>query len=561
VTASVEILGVRVTAQSYAEAIEWLLVTAKARRSARVHFVNVHNLIEAQRDDRLRTVFAGAEMLCTDGMPLAWLARRRGVRDAQRVSGPDVMLSLCDLGRAAGLRHYFLGGRPGVAEALVAALSARFPGLSVAGTHEPPFRPAGALEDQALIDVINASQPDVVWVGLGSPKQEYWAADHQPRLHTGLIIPVGAAFDFNSGRVRRAPRWMRHTGLEWLFRLAMDPRRLVRRYLGTNSRFIYLLAVEQVRARLRRSRGRLARPSLDRLVRQSWLGRRIGWLRHASPATYTALRILYRRVTTLGRPSPLDAYQRRAADSFLRETPRGLLDAGVLEVGSDISGDVLRYLVDHGVNNVVGINPAWSPSDIELLRQKLPDGARVMTTDLLSSGLPSASVGAVFSVAVFEHLLAFDACLEELHRVLVPGGRVYASFGPIWSSSLGHHVFVDRGDIQLRHWDPRRNPIHDHEHLLLTADEMRSVVAERRSRAAADLAVEWIYAGDQINRLFFEDFVSAFERSAFHVVRLETDEERVPPARLAALRARYPSRTVFDVRNATVVLEKAPEPK
>jgi N-acetylglucosaminyldiphosphoundecaprenol N-acetyl-beta-D-mannosaminyltransferase len=245
------ILGVRVTAQRYADAVDALLDAAREHRRLRCHFCTVHSLVEASSDPALQAVFASAEMVATDGMPLVWVCRRRGAPWAQRVCGPDVMASLCDQGRKLGLRHYFLGGRPGVANALVGRLSGRFPGLVVVGTESPPFRALAPDEDAALVQRINNAAPDVLWIGLGAPKQEFWAADHAAALSAPLILPVGAAFDFHAGRVRRAPPWMQRTGLEWLFRLASDPRRLWRRYLVTNARFLYSLAWEGLAGRRR----------------------------------------------------------------------------------------------------------------------------------------------------------------------------------------------------------------------------------------------------------------------------------------------------------------------
>jgi N-acetylglucosaminyldiphosphoundecaprenol N-acetyl-beta-D-mannosaminyltransferase len=250
---TVEVLGIPVTAQRYDEAIESLLVAAKDRRPFRVHFATVHSIVGATASEALQTVYESADMVAADGMPLVWLSRRRGAAFAERVCGPDVMLSLCDRGRGLGLRHYFVGGRPGVPEALAERLVGRFPGLVVAGTASPPFRSLATGEDRALVDAINAAAPDVVWIGLGSPKQEFWAADHAGRLTAPLILPIGAAFDFHSGRLRRAPRWMQRIGLEWLFRLAAEPRRLFRRYITTNILFGYLVAREKL-SRRRRSR-------------------------------------------------------------------------------------------------------------------------------------------------------------------------------------------------------------------------------------------------------------------------------------------------------------------
>jgi N-acetylglucosaminyldiphosphoundecaprenol N-acetyl-beta-D-mannosaminyltransferase len=251
----VEILGVTMTAQGFDEAIDRLLAAAVAGEHVRAHFCTVHSLVESTTKPDLAAAFASAEMVCTDGMPLVWVARRRGAPAAERVAGPDAMLALCDRGRAVGLRHYFLGGGAGVGEQLADRLVARFPGLVVAGMSSPPFRERSPEEDVEIVHRINGSGATVVWVGLGAPKQELWAAEHAKDLDAPLVLPVGAAFDFHSGRLRRAPRWMRRLGLEWLFRLAMEPRRLFRRYLTTNLRFAYLIALEEMRRRQGRSEG------------------------------------------------------------------------------------------------------------------------------------------------------------------------------------------------------------------------------------------------------------------------------------------------------------------
>lgn len=240
----IPVLGVPLTAQRYDNAIAAFVDAASEGRRLRAHFCTVHSVVEATGNARLRDAFASADVACTDGMPLVWTCRVRGESDAERVAGPDVMLSLCDVGRTVGLRHFFFGGRPGTPAVLAKAMRARFPGLEVVGTHSPPFRPLTAEEDAAIVDAINAANPQVLWIGLGSPKQDLWAASHAERLQVPLMLAVGAAFDFHSGQLRRAPRWMRGAGLEWLFRLAMEPSRLWRRYLTTNLRFVYLLVRE-----------------------------------------------------------------------------------------------------------------------------------------------------------------------------------------------------------------------------------------------------------------------------------------------------------------------------
>lgn len=243
----VRILDVRLTVQRFDAAIERLLAAASGPRSRpyRAHFCNVHTIVEAQSSRRLREAYESADMVAMDGAPLVAVSRFRG-RVGDRVTGPDVLLKLCDLGRQSGLRHYFFGGQPNVPAALASSLKIRFPGLIVAGHESPPFRPVTAEEDAAQVARINAAHPDILWVGLGAPKQEFWAADHQDRLSVGLILPVGAAFDFYSGRIRRAPRWMQRIGLEWLFRMLADPRRLVRRYAVTNTKFGWAILREEL---------------------------------------------------------------------------------------------------------------------------------------------------------------------------------------------------------------------------------------------------------------------------------------------------------------------------
>jgi N-acetylglucosaminyldiphosphoundecaprenol N-acetyl-beta-D-mannosaminyltransferase len=248
VSRDIQIFGIRVTAQRFDEAIERLLEAAVSRVSFRAHFCTVHSLVEATANKSLAEVFATASMVCTDGMPLVALARRANP-SVERVAGPDAMPALCDRGRAVGLRHFFLGGAEGVAAALAHRLGERFPGLVVAGTFTPPFRPMSDEELAGVRATIRESGANVVWIGLGAPKQELFAADLQAAMPGVVVLPVGAAFDFHAGRKRRAPRWMQRAGLEWLFRVVLEPRRLWLRYLSTNARFLYLL----VRDRLTRS--------------------------------------------------------------------------------------------------------------------------------------------------------------------------------------------------------------------------------------------------------------------------------------------------------------------
>jgi N-acetylglucosaminyldiphosphoundecaprenol N-acetyl-beta-D-mannosaminyltransferase len=200
--------------------------------------------MESQRHPDLRRIHNTAGLVTPDGMPLVWLGRRAGHAGMGRVYGPDLMLELCARGVSTGLRHHFFGGGPGVVDALASRLTQRYPGLIVAGAETPPFGDMAATPDAAAVTRINQAAPHVIWVGLGTPKQERWMALHRPLLDAPVLICVGAAFDFHAGLKPQAPAWMQRAGLEWLFRLAIEPRRLWRRYLINNPWFILMVALQ-----------------------------------------------------------------------------------------------------------------------------------------------------------------------------------------------------------------------------------------------------------------------------------------------------------------------------
>jgi len=235
--------GIGVSALTLAGARDLVLAARGRSRLGYVCVCTTHGIGEARRDPALAAILNRSYLTTPDGMPLVWLGRRQG-HDLTRVYGPDLMLAVCDAGRTSGLTHYFYGGQPGVAEQLRVNLTARFPGLQVVGTGTPPFRPLTADELAALQADITAQKPDVIWVGMSTPKQERFMAETWQRLDAGLLIGVGAAFDFHTGRVRQAPRWMQRSGLEWAFRLAMEPRRLWRRYLVFNTLFLLRAAAQ-----------------------------------------------------------------------------------------------------------------------------------------------------------------------------------------------------------------------------------------------------------------------------------------------------------------------------
>lgn len=199
---------------------------------------NVHTTVVSYEDADYRAVQNGGLMAIPDGNPLAQEARRRGYPQIQRTTGPDLMMEVFRQSTAHGWRHYFYGSTQEVQEKMIARLQQEYPGLVIAGTDALPFRELTPEEDALAVARINQAQPDFVWVGLGAPKQERWMAAHQGRVH-GLMIGVGAGFDFFSGNVKRAPLWMQKHSLEWLYRLMQDPKRLFQRYWSTNLKFIW----------------------------------------------------------------------------------------------------------------------------------------------------------------------------------------------------------------------------------------------------------------------------------------------------------------------------------
>jgi len=214
------------------------------RESHYVCVTGVHGVMESQWDEEVRRIHNAAGLVTPDGMPLVWLSRLMGFFHVERVYGPDLMLALCARSVSQRYRHFFYGGAPGIAEKLVLRLQSRFPALQVSGTYSPPFRPLTPEEDIAVVRRINAVRPDIVWVGISTPKQECWMTEHVGRLCAPVLIGVGAAFDFHAGVKRQAPRWMQQSGLEWLFRLVTEPRRLWRRYFLNNSCFLWLVLLQ-----------------------------------------------------------------------------------------------------------------------------------------------------------------------------------------------------------------------------------------------------------------------------------------------------------------------------
>jgi N-acetylglucosaminyldiphosphoundecaprenol N-acetyl-beta-D-mannosaminyltransferase len=234
------VLGMRVDATNYAEATTRVIAWAREGAPRTVCVANVHMAMEAWDDPSFQALVNAADLVTPDGMPLVWALRHLGVPGATRVYGPTLTLHVCELAAHEGVPVAFHGGSPEAIKALVPALQARYPNLQIAYAASPPFRPATPDEDTATIAAIRASGARILFVGLGCPKQEKWMADHRDRLPL-VQLGVGAAFDFHAGRVRQAPPLLQRLGLEWAFRLAMEPHRLAKRYFRHNPRFVWYL--------------------------------------------------------------------------------------------------------------------------------------------------------------------------------------------------------------------------------------------------------------------------------------------------------------------------------
>ncbi len=233
----VNVLGVGVSVLNLETAVTAIAGAVRDQRKGYICVTGVHGVMEARNDPAFRKILNGAFLCTPDGMPMVWMGKIRGHSEMRRVYGPDLMLDVCAWSEKNPCRHFFFGGAPGVAEALVEKLKARFPQLEVAGTFTPPFRPLTEAEEKQFRETIRTARPDILWVGLSTPKQEKLMVEFLPKLDVTLMIGVGAAFDFHSGRVRQAPRWMQRSGLEWFYRLCQEPRRLAKRYFKNNPRF------------------------------------------------------------------------------------------------------------------------------------------------------------------------------------------------------------------------------------------------------------------------------------------------------------------------------------
>jgi len=238
-----EVFGVRTNILTFDEAVE---ILESFLRSGKTHYINVNavsEIIMAYKNEKFKNVINNADLIIPDGMPLVWLSRLLGYKLAQRVTGPDLMLTICARSAITGHSHFFYGGKEDVPELLAQRLSQQFPGLRIAGGYSPPFRPLKKEEDDAVVDMINSSHADFLWVGLGAPKQNFWVANHVDKLNVSVIAGVGAAFDYHSGEMRRAPKWLQNIGLEWIFRLTHYPGSVWKKYAKNLPKFVILCSL------------------------------------------------------------------------------------------------------------------------------------------------------------------------------------------------------------------------------------------------------------------------------------------------------------------------------
>lgn len=247
------VVSTGISKTSYSEVIELCERWALERKSAVAHMahyiciVSVHGVMLAHDDPEFSKILNEADVATPDGMPVVWALRSFGAREQQRVYGPTLMLELCSRAAACGLRIFLYGGSQTTLPLLEARLRARFPSLLIAGSYSPPFRTLTDAEEEHITKLIRDSDADIVFVGIGTPKQENWMYRHRACFPGLILIGVGAAFDFHAGRTRQAPRWVQRTGLEWFFRLMVEPARLWRRYVLITPRFLPLWAMQKLR--------------------------------------------------------------------------------------------------------------------------------------------------------------------------------------------------------------------------------------------------------------------------------------------------------------------------
>jgi len=234
----VSVLGVDIDAINETDAVDRIARWIESDQREYVTCTNVHAVMEAQDDPEVRAALSDAGMVTPDGVPLVWCGQQAGSDRIERVYGPDLTLAVLERAAREGWTSFFYGGGDGVAEGLANEMKDRYPGLQVVGSYSPPFRELTEAEDLEIAAMLNDSKADIIWVGLGCPKQEKWMREQRPNLKASVLLGVGAAFDFHTGNISQAPSVLQRVGLEWFYRLCAEPRRLWKRYLVLNPRFV-----------------------------------------------------------------------------------------------------------------------------------------------------------------------------------------------------------------------------------------------------------------------------------------------------------------------------------
>lgn len=233
------VLGIGIDAVNMEQALERIATDLHERRKGYVCLAGVHGVMEAQRDPALATIYAGAALAAPDGMPMVWVGRHQGYKKMERVAGPDLMLEVISRKEFSGYSHFLCGGKEGIAQELRDELLDRYPFVKIAGIYTPPFGSMSPVQEMEFVDMVNRVQPDIIWVGISTPKQERFMARYLPLLDTTLMFGVGAAFDFHTGRIADCADWIKRAGLQWLDRLIQDPKHLWKRYLCNNPPFLF----------------------------------------------------------------------------------------------------------------------------------------------------------------------------------------------------------------------------------------------------------------------------------------------------------------------------------
>ncbi|HSY35858.1 MAG TPA: WecB/TagA/CpsF family glycosyltransferase [Acidobacteriaceae bacterium] len=238
------VLGVNVSAIDLDRAVEMADRWIAGKNRGYICVTGVHGIMEAQSDSELQHILNHAFLNTPDGMPMSWVGHLQGFSKMDRVFGPDLMASLCEISVERNYRHFLYGGETGVAELLKEKLESRFPGLQIVGTYTPPFRGLTAQEEEEIFDRLQVLRPHILWVGLSTPKQERFMARYIDRLQVPLLVGVGAAFDYHTARISDCSDWIKRAGLQWLHRLLQDPKRLWKRYLKNNPAFLWRIALQ-----------------------------------------------------------------------------------------------------------------------------------------------------------------------------------------------------------------------------------------------------------------------------------------------------------------------------